>query len=289
MSDSITSDPVLSDPVLSDASKPQTYTHGHHESVLRSHRWRTVENSAAYLVPYLQQGHCVLDVGCGPGTISLDLAQRILPGSVVGIDSSPEAIEAARQAAAADSKETSNHVSFAVGDAYSLDFEDNSFDIVHAHQVLQHLADPVSALREWKRVVKPGGFIAARDADYGAMRWFPADARIDEWQRLYQLAARQNSGEPDAGRQLLAWANEVGFERVDATASVWCFANETDRRWWGTMWSDRITTSALASQLIEMNVATTQTLSDVATGFQHYAANPDGWFSVLHGEIICWK
>jgi hypothetical protein len=55
------------------------------------------------------------------------------------------------------------------------------------------------------------------------------------------------------------------------------------------MWADRITTSAFASQLITMNVATSQTLSDVARGFQEYSANPDGWFSVLHGEIICWK
>ena len=64
----------------------ETYTHGHHESVLRSHRWRTMANSAAYLEPHLEPGLGLLDVGCGPGTITVDLARRLAPGRVVGID-----------------------------------------------------------------------------------------------------------------------------------------------------------------------------------------------------------
>ena len=49
------------------------YTHGHHESVLRSHRWRTAANSCAYLLPHLRPDMSLLDVGCGPGTITADL------------------------------------------------------------------------------------------------------------------------------------------------------------------------------------------------------------------------
>ncbi len=63
-----------------------TYTHGHHESVLRSHRWRTAANSAAYLLPYLRPGQDLLDIGCGPGTLTGDLARAVSPGRVVGID-----------------------------------------------------------------------------------------------------------------------------------------------------------------------------------------------------------
>ena len=62
-----------------------TYTHGHHESVLRSHTWRTLENSAAYLIDELQPGRSLLDIGCGPGTITLDFAARLAPGVVTGI------------------------------------------------------------------------------------------------------------------------------------------------------------------------------------------------------------
>src|SRR5690606_33807663 len=73
-------------------SMPDAYTHGHHESVLRSHRWRTAENSAAYLLPHLAPGTSVLDVGSGPGTITADLAARVAPGRVVGVDASADVV-----------------------------------------------------------------------------------------------------------------------------------------------------------------------------------------------------
>src|SRR5271168_348303 len=97
------------------------YTHGHHESVLRSHRWRTAENSAAYLLPSLRAGLDVLDVGCGPGTISLDLARHVAPGGLVGVDSADEVVALARAAAR---QSALTNVSFTVGDTYALDFAD---------------------------------------------------------------------------------------------------------------------------------------------------------------------
>ena len=127
------------------------YVHCHHESVLRSHRWRTAENSAAYLLPHLRHGFRLLDVGCGPGTISIDLAGRVAPGRVVGIDAAEGPLEAARRAAAA--AEVAN-VTFQVADAMALPFADASFDVVHAHQVLQHVPDPVGMLREMRRVCR---------------------------------------------------------------------------------------------------------------------------------------
>lgn len=134
-----------------------TYTHGHHASVLRSHEWRTVENSAPHLVAHLRSGQRLLDLGCGPGTITVDLAARVAPGDVVGIDPAEEVIERARANAAAADGGTPPNVRFEVGDAYGLTFDDGSFDVVHAHQVLQHLTDPVAVLREAHRVLAPGG------------------------------------------------------------------------------------------------------------------------------------
>ena len=185
------------------------YTHGHDDSVLRSHRWRTAENSAAYLLEHLEPGMDLLDVGCGPGTITMDLAARVAPGRVKGVDASEEVIRAAAVAAAG----LATSVDFAVDDAYHLDAADGSVDVVHAHQVLQHLDDPVAALREWRRVVRPGGLVAARDADYAAMAWHPASPVLDRWLELYREAARRNRGEPDAGRRLLAWAHAGGLHR----------------------------------------------------------------------------
>ena len=147
------------------------YIHGHHESVLRSHQWRTAENSAAYLLPFLAPGATLLDIGCGPGTITVDLAERVAPGTVVGIDRAEDVLAVARASAA---ERGLHNVTFAVGDAYRLQFPDDSVDVVHAHQVLQHLTDPVAALTEMRRVGRPGGVVAVRDADYAATTWYPA-------------------------------------------------------------------------------------------------------------------
>lgn len=123
----------------------ETYLHGHHDSVLRSHRWRTAENSAGYLLPRLQDADRVLDVGCGPGTITVDLAARVPQGEVVGIDAAGDVLEDARQEA---SRQGRPNVRFDTGDVYHLAFNDAAFDVVHTHQVLQHLGDPVAALAE---------------------------------------------------------------------------------------------------------------------------------------------
>ncbi|MGY2066928.1 class I SAM-dependent methyltransferase [Blastococcus sp. SYSU DS0619] len=174
-----------------------TYTHGHAEPVLQSHRWRTAENSAAYLLPSLRPGLDLLDVGCGPGTITVDLAARVAPGRVLGLDLSPDPLDEAR----ANAERTGVAATFAVGDVYALDLPDDSFDVVHAHQVLQHLTDPVAALREMARVCRPGGVIAVRDVDYAATTWFPADDGLERWLALYRQVARRNDAEPDAGRR----------------------------------------------------------------------------------------
>src|SRR5690554_1696450 len=146
--------------------------HGHHESVLRSHRWRTAENSAAFVLPVLTPETSLLDVGCGPGTVTIDLASRV--ERAVGVDRAPSVLAAAREAAA-----SVKNVEFLEGDAYALPFADGSFDVVYAHQVLQHLTDPIAALREMRRVARPGGYVAVRDADYSAMTWYPRVAGLE--------------------------------------------------------------------------------------------------------------
>jgi SAM-dependent methyltransferase len=260
----------------------EVYTHGHHDSVLRSHRSRTAENSAAYLLGHLRSGLDVLDVGCGPGTITVDLATRTAPGRTVAVDRAESVVEEA----AALARARGVTVDWRVGDAYALDEADDSFDVVHAHQVLQHLQDPVAALREWGRVVRPGGLIAARDSDYGGFRWFPAVPELDGWLSLYQRAARANGGEPDAGVHLLAWAHAAGFTDVGATASAWCFATADDRGWWASLWADRITQSALASQLERDGLADRAQLEAIAAAWRRWAEHPDAWITIPHGEVL---
>ena len=260
-----------------------TYTHGHADSVLQSHRWRTVENSAAYLIPALRPGLDLLDVGCGPGTITVDLAARVAPGRVLGIDVSAAPLEEARAAAG----RAGVAVTFEVGDVYALAAADDSFDVVHAHQVLQHLTDPVAALREMLRVCRDDGVVAARDADYAAMTWYPADPRLDRWLAIYRAVAHGNGAEPDAGRRLLAWARAAGAAEVTPSASVWCYATPDDRAWWGGMWADRILTSAITRQAVDGGHADLAELEEISRAWREWAENDDGWFLVPHGEVVC--
>ena len=260
-----------------------TYTHGHDDGVLRSHRWRTAANSAAYLLPRLRAGLDLLDVGCGPGTITCDLARAVAPGRVVGVDAAAGVLAEAVSAAAAAGLD----VTFQVADLFALPFPDDSFDVVHAHQVLQHVADPVAALVEMRRVCRPGGVVAARDSDYPSFTFAPDVPDLTRAIAAYGELTRHNRAHWDAARHLLGWAHAAGFAEVDATASVWCFATEEDRAWWGGLWSDRFAVpgSFLGSQLEATGIAGRADLEAFGAGWRRWAASPDGWFAVLHGEI----
>ena len=262
---------------------PDVYTHGHHETVLRAHRWRTASNSAAYLLPALEPGFRLLDIGCGPGTISIDLATRVR--EVVGIDASAQVLRGARAAATAAG---ATNVSFVVGDAYALPFPDDSFDVVHAHQVLQHLTNPVAALREMRRVARPGGVVAVRDADFSAMTWYPPQPGLDRWLSLYHQLTRANAADADAGRKLASWVSEAGFDPDDIvpSAGVWCFATPADRAWWSGMWAERVLASDFARQAVDQHLADPVDLEEIADAWRAWGGEPDGWFAVLHGEVL---
>ncbi|MGH3544480.1 MAG: class I SAM-dependent methyltransferase, partial [Mycobacteriales bacterium] len=221
------------------------YTHGHAEAVLWSHRWRTANNSAAYLLPQLSPGMSLLDVGCGPGTLTADLAVRVAPGEVLGIDNAPEVVAEAQQCAA---RRGIGNLSVRVADLYTARLPVASFDVVHAHQVLQHVTDPVAALRRMGELAKPGGLIAARDSDYSAKTWAPKRPLLDRWLELYHQITRRNLAEADAGPHLLGWAQRAGLRDVVFTSSTWTFATPEDRLWWGQLWAQRVTQSRFAEQ-----------------------------------------
>jgi hypothetical protein len=142
-------------------------------------------------------------------------------------------------------------------------------------------------LREMRRVCRPDGLVAARDSDYAAFTWFPEVPALDEWMALYQRVARASGGEPDAGRRLLAWAHAAGMTDVTASASAWCFATDEDRGWWGGLWTDRALHSTYASQSLALGLADQVTLERISAGWRAWSSEPDGWFAILHGEILC--
>lgn len=262
-----------------------TYIHGHGEPVLRSHRWRTAENSASYLLSHLRPGQQLLDVGSGPGTITADLARLVGPEHVTALERTEDAlaltrVELERQGLAGPR--------LLVGDVTELPLPDDSVDVVHAHQVLQHVADPVAALRQMLRVCRADGIVAVRDADYAAFAWYPRHQALDRWMALYQAVARAGGGEPDAGRVLHAWARAAGAAWVASSTSTWLHVGE-EARWWGELWADRVndpdgtfTRTALARGLADEDE-----LAALAAAWWEWAREPDAWFCLLHGEVLC--
>lgn len=225
----------------------------------------------------------VLDLGCGPGTITAGIARLVAPGTVVGVDMESDVLERARTYAL--SQHITN-VEFQQMNAYDLQFDDNRFDFAHAHQVLQHVSDPVGVLEEMIRVTKPGGWIAVRDADYSSFAWYPMDDRLDRWLELYMAMAEINGGEPDAGRYLLAWAHQAGLSEVVATSSTWTYTAGESALTWGKTWSDRILDSALTGQLIESGLASIDELRGISQAWLEWSRSPDAWFMVPSAEIL---
>jgi SAM-dependent methyltransferase len=268
------------------STRPAVYTHGHTASVLRSHTWRTAENSAAYLLPLLKPEMTILDVGCGPGTITADLAARVPQGHITGLDAAPDVLGKAHAHA---TERGVQNIAFAPGDVHALPFPDASFDVVHAHQVLQHITDPVQALREMRRVTRPGGLIAVRDVDYRATAWFPESPGLERWLDLYLRVARANGGAPDAGRRLHVWAREAGFDLSSTTCSAgtWCFRTLEEREWWGGLWADRVLHSNFAPTALGNGLATQEDLEKVSKAWKEWISEEDGWMIFVHGEILC--
>ncbi|MEZ4731584.1 MAG: methyltransferase domain-containing protein [Caldilineaceae bacterium] len=123
---------------------------------------RSAEKQAAFLLPHLRPGMRLLDCGCGPGSITIGLARVVAPGAVVGIDIDPGEIERAKQLAA---EQGIANVQFETGNVYELPFADGSFDAAFSNALLDHLIDPVAALREMRRILKADGMLGVRTAD----------------------------------------------------------------------------------------------------------------------------
>lgn len=259
------------------------YTHGHHASVVSRHARRTAEREAAYLLPRLQPGMRLLDVGCGPGTITTGLARAVAPGEVVGIDVSTDVIETARAHAA---EVGVTNARFEMASVYDLPYEAGSFDIAHAHQVMQHLAAPVDALVEMRRVLRPGGLVAVRDADYATMSAWPRAASIDRWLEVYHAVAGRNGADPDAGRRLRSWALEAGFVDPQVTAVVELMAEPGEAADWARSWADRAVQSNFKPQAIEYGIATAEDIEAISRGWREWAERLDAFFMFVHIECI---
>ena len=257
------------------------YTHGQDPAVLAAHRSRTAQNSATHLLPRLAPGLRLLDVGCGQGTITRGLADAVAPGLVTGIDTSAEVLEVATQLAPMPP-----NLTFQVGDVYQLDFPSQHFDVVHAHNLVQHLPEVPKALREMARVTKSGGLISLREGDYAGAFWYPACAGWEGWQAAYQQVARCGGGELAAGRRLRAWALEAGLVQLESSASLMTYPGVAPAQQWAGSWATRIRQTNFHRLAQECQVATAEQLEAMAADITAWAAQPGAFFAMPLGQLL---
>jgi len=258
------------------------YTHGHHESVVQSHARRRAEVEAWFLLPRLKPGMRLLDAGCGPGTITAGLAKAVSPAPVVGLDAAPAVLEHARAHVSAVDV---GNATFIAGDIYTLDVPDAEFDVVYANQLLQHLTDPARALGEMRRVLKPGGLLAVRDADYATMSPHPKFPEFPEWNRLYHEVAYRNQAEPDAGRVLPTWVRAAGFAEIELHPNVVAMDGE-EARIWGRTWAQRILYSSVADQALEYGLADQDELQRLSKGWATWAESASPFFMFTQMAVL---
>jgi ubiquinone/menaquinone biosynthesis C-methylase UbiE len=263
----------------------ETYQLGHHPSVVARHAKRTAETAAAFFLPFLKPGMRLLDVGCGPGSITSGFAQRVAPGETIGIDPSADVIATARSLAGVTA---ARNLSFEVGDVYQPRFAAETFDAVFSHQMLQHLRRPVDALRQLRALLVPGGVLGVRVVDWGSAIFYPESEGMRRYLAIQFDLARRN-GEPNAGRHLRRWFREAGFGEMRVTASTESDADAHATRDRGEMFADRVLQSSLADKALECGIATRSDLESAAAAWRTWGRDPDAFFCFSHVEIVAWK
>lgn len=201
-------------------AQQEVYSHGYNSSTIQRQETRTVEQDAAFLLPYLRSGMSLLDCGCGSGSITVGLASIVTPGQVIGIDIDIEesVIEQATSRAIEDGI---SNVTFKVASVYELPFPDQSFEGVFAHTLLEHLREPMRALAEMKRVLKLGGIVGLRDMDARGILYAPEDSPMTKVNSLVEQQMKYNGGNPHLGSRLGSVLRKAGFvgNEISATFS----------------------------------------------------------------------
>ena len=265
--------------------RSSTYLHGHGKSVVAAHAARTADEAAAFLLPNLRSPMKVLDVGCGPGTITVGLADAVAPdGEVLGVDVS-DSLGHEWEKRLTESRV--GNLTFRIADLFSSDLPKRHYDVVYMHQVLQHLPEPVGAIRAAVAHAKEGALIGIREVDWGTFAVHPEVEGLREFRRIYDAVAMANGGNPRAGRHLLEWLAKAGslFD-IKISTSTWSFYDEGGKEWWGNQWSERVLTSNIATSALAHGIATQQELQAAADEWQRWKDAPGAVSAFMHFEAL---
>ncbi|KAL8752388.1 MAG: hypothetical protein Q9184_005750 [Pyrenodesmia sp. 2 TL-2023] len=265
-----------------------TYTQGHSPSVLASHTTRTVSNSASFLLPHLLPTHTLLDIGCGPGTITSGFCTHLPHGHITGIDLSSAVIS---QAQSLHPPEKFPNLTFETGDILEgLKYDDASFDVVYFHQTVLHLPDPVRGLREARRVLKLGGILAMRETD--TLNWYPELPGLRKYNDCLH-GMLESTGAPGLtrARGLHTWARQAGFgrENMEVGAGTTVYATPEERQWWGMVHVNRLRAEEVGGKMKSLGLIVDDGVEEVVGDFERWIKDPDGWYAALQCEVLAKK
>ncbi|KAF2740063.1 putative ubiE/COQ5 methyltransferase [Polyplosphaeria fusca] len=273
------------------------YKQGHDRAVTRAHAQRTTEVEGAFVVPHLKPHFKILDVGCGPGSITAGFAKYVPEGSVTGVDLSEQVLDQAREHLSEQDANASN-VTFELGNVLDgLQYEDESFDVVFCNQTLLHIPEIIKALTEIKRVIRPGGFLAARESDL-PFRWYPylpGLQLLDKY--LYELTITRTDRKhpmnpPHApghrgGGVVHVFAREAGFDpaKMKKGAGTQCYGTSEETLWFADIMTGRM--KVHRESYSELG-ATEEELKMMEDDLKMWGEHVDAWFAILQAELICW-
>lgn len=270
-------------------NRPGNYSQGYHASVTSSHTSRTAASEAAFLLPHLKPYHKILDVGCGPGTITSGFCPYVPQGSVAGIDVSGAIIAQARSLATSSLNPPANLTFRTANIVTGLPFGEASFDIVFTYQVLLHVSGPVAAVREMRRVCKPGGLLASWEGDVTTFTWYPdPTGTLALWADAMLKMVARNRTTPQTGVAVHTWFREAGLDpaRMIKTTSTMSYATPEQRRWWGQLHKDHIEKSDVHEKFLEVGLKEEQ-LVVMGQAPLDWADDVDGLFAIIEYEVVC--
>ena len=223
----------------------------------------------------------MLDVGRGPGTITVDLASRVAPGRVTGLDASADVVaqaaprDAIAQRAFVDGRRVRPDVRAMV-----------SSTSCTRTRCCSTWTGPSTCCASSGRVRAPEGLVAARDVDYEGVIWYPLIPALDEWLDPVPTSHRSVAGEPAAGRRLKAWAREAGLTDIRVHGVAVALRVARPRQWWGGIVGRPGAAVGVRRFGARNGRRRTRRLQRISDGWREWAAADDGWLLMPHGEIL---
>jgi ubiquinone/menaquinone biosynthesis C-methylase UbiE len=213
----------------------------------------------------LSAGARCLDLGCGPGAVTLAMARRVGPsGAVLAVDRDPAAVELATQRMT--SAGVSN-VSYRVADAYEYAAVEE-FDFVYSRLLLHHLARPGEVLRRMWSAVRAGGVVAVDDADFDGAFCYPPDEGFDFWRDRYAQVVRHHGGDPTLGRKLVSLFVEAGLPPPDMQVTQRVLRDGPAKQ------VPMLTVQETAEAMIDAGIATRREVETAVAALAAFAADP---------------